>query len=152
MKHCLKNIILIFCGLIFLPAILFPQEKNFLNKLHNERIVTQEKRIFSEIENDFAEGSVSKISNLFNAQTYFSLSNGVSGYYSSNQAFYILQEFFKIHQVISFRFSNIYSDTNYPYATGNYFYEHKGKRESAKVFVALKRIGNNLKITQITIN
>jgi len=141
-----------FCGLIFLPAILFPQEKNFLNKLHNEKITMQEKRIFSEIENDFAEGRVSKISNLFNAQTYFSLSNSVSGYYSSNQAFYILQDFFKIHQVISFRFTNIYSDPNYPYATGNYFYEHKGKRESAKVFVALKRISGNLKITQITIN
>lgn len=152
MKHCLKNISLMLCGLIFLPAILFPQEKNFLNKLHNEKSVNQEKIIFSEIENGFAEGSVDRISNLFNAQTYFSLSNGVSGYYSSNQAFYILQDFFKIHQVISFRFSKIYSDANYPYATGSYFYEHKGKRESAKVFVALKRIGSNLKITQITIN
>lgn len=152
MKDCLKILNLILCGLIFLPAIIFAQEKNFLNKMNNEKNTIQEKRIFSEIESGFAEGNVGTISNLFNAQTYFSLSNGVSGYYSSNQAFYILQEFFKIHQVISFRFSNIYSDKNNPYATGSYFYELKGRRESAKVFIALKRVGNILKITQITIN
>lgn len=152
MKYCLKILLLTICGLIFLPAIIFAQEKIFLNKLNHEKITLQERRIFSEIENGFTEGKVSAISNLFNAQTYFSLRNGVSGYYSSNQAFYILQEFFKVHQVISFRFSNIYSDKNYPYATGVYFYELKGRRESAKVFVALKRVGNNLKITQITIN
>ena len=83
---------------------------------------------------------------------YLSLSNGISGYYSSNQAYYVLQDFFKIYHVTDFRFNNIKDDEDNVYATGLYNFIFKEKRESAQVYVSIKLTGKEWKITQLTIN
>ena len=108
--------------------------------------------ILSEIENGISKGNVTSIFKHLSPQTYFSLTNGIRGYYSSNQAFYILEDFFKIYHVVSFRFHSIKPEEGNPYATGAYYYEFKGKRETAQVYVSLKNIGKSWKIIQITFN
>lgn len=109
-------------------------------------------RVFSDIGTGISGQDVESIARYFSSQTYLSLSNGISGYYSSNQAYYVLEDFFKIYRVTAFRFDNIQSDSNNPYATGEYQFEYRGKRDLAQVYIALKKTGKNWKITQITIN
>jgi hypothetical protein len=110
------------------------------------------KAIFKEIEGGIAAGEVEKFSSYFSSQTYLSLSNGTSGYFSANQAFYVLQDYFKIHRTSSFRFVTIYEDGDVPFATGVYNHELRGRRSSAQVFVSLTLNNGSWKISQITFN
>lgn len=105
-----------------------------------------------EIGRGLSSGNISSVYNLFSSQIYLSLSNGVSGYYSSNQAYYVIQEFLKTHQVISLNINDIQEDEENVYATGSYNSLVKGKRESSQIYVSLKRSNKRWKITQITIN
>jgi Domain of unknown function (DUF4783) len=109
-------------------------------------------KVFSDISDGIIKQEVESIARYFSSQTYLSLSNGISGYYSSNQAYYVLEDFFKIYRVTAFRFNNIQSDSNNPYATGEYQFEYRGKRDLAQVYISLKKTGKNWKISQITIN
>ena len=105
-----------------------------------------------EIENGFAKSDVSKISAFISSQVYLSFLNDVSGYYSSNQAYYILENFFQEYSVISFRFDQVNINTTTPFATGIYYYEHKGNRSEAKVYLSLKLSYDSWEITQISID
>jgi len=109
-------------------------------------------KVFSDISRGIANQDVEAIASYFSSQTYLSLSSGINGYYSSNQAYYVLEDFFKIYRVAAFRFNNIQTDSNNPYATGEYQFEFRGKRDTAQVYVSLKKAGNKWKITQITID
>jgi hypothetical protein len=142
----------LFLLIFFLGGITSAQENNFLNKFNSNKKVVKIQVIFNQIEDAISKGNVSALSNYLSSQTYLSLSNGIRGYYSSNQTFYILEDFFKIYSVTSFRFDNLNSAENTPYATGVYNYEYRGKRNSAQVYISLNKIGRNWKITQITIN
>ncbi len=111
-----------------------------------------EAEIFHDLESSIREGNIVNISKYFGQQTYFSLSNGISGYYSANQAYYVLEDFFKLYKVTSFKFDHIKTDKNNSYATGKYGYDNKGKRSVAQVYISVKKVGNNWNITQLTIN
>jgi len=138
--------------LIFFTAIAFAQETNLLQKDSVKEKVQVDDKIFEEIGKGIEEGDVTVISRYFGNQTFFSLANGVSGYYSSNQAFYVLEDFFKLYRSTSFRYDIVKTQSVSSYATGSYNYNFKGKRSSAKVYISLKKVGNNWLITQLTIN
>ena len=108
--------------------------------------------ILTDIEGGIAKGNIAEIFKNLSPQTYFSLTNGIRGYFSSNQAYYILEDFFKVYQVLSFKFHTIQTENGNPYATGIYTYEFKGKRETAQVYLSLKNVGKSWKIIQITFN
>ncbi|MCX6151781.1 MAG: DUF4783 domain-containing protein [Ignavibacteriales bacterium] len=110
------------------------------------------KSILVKVEEGFNGGDVEKFAKYFSSQTYASLSNGVSGYYSPNQFFYILQNYFSIYKPIGFRFIVMNDKGENPYASGLYKFEAKGIRGNAQVFISLKIISNIWKISQITIN
>lgn len=147
----MKNIIYIIL-IILLSTISFAQQSNFKPKSYPNRNIQNDSDIFREIENNIQEGNISGLSKYFGQQTYFSFSNGISGYYSSNQAFYVLEDFLKVYKVTSFQFDHIKNDKNNSYATGKYSYDNRGKRSIAQVYISLKKIGNNWNITQLTIN
>jgi hypothetical protein len=128
------------------------QERNFLNKFDSSKNVAAKQNVFNNIETAISQGNISALSGYLASQTYLSLSNGIRGYYSSNQAYYILEDFFRIYNVTSFRFDNLNSLDNTPYAIGVYNYEYKGTRNSAQVYISMNKIGKSWKITQITIN
>ena len=143
----------IYIIIILLPlSVLFSQTSNLTRKSETETKTQHEELIFKEIESGVKEGNVERISKYFGQQTYFSFSNGTNGYYSSNQAFYVLEDFLKLYRVTSFKLDNIKSDNNHSYATGKYNYDNKGQRSSAKVYISIKKIGTNWIITQFTIN
>lgn len=151
MRIGILKIAFITISVMLLYNISFPQEHNFLNN-RNNNVDTQKQTIFSDIELGIKEKNVSKISKYFSQQPYLSFSNGVTGYYSSNQAYYILEDFLNLHRVIDFKFDTKKMDDKFAYATGTYFYELKGKRDSKQVYLTLNKIGNNWYITQISIN
>ena len=139
--------------IILLPlSVLFSQTSDLRGKNETKRGALQEELIFKDIESGIKDGSVERLSKYFGQQTYFSFSNGTNGYYSSNQAFYVVEDFFKLYRVTSFKLNHIKSDNNHSYATGKYNYDNKGQRSTAQVYISLKKIGANWIITQFTIN
>lgn len=147
----MKTIISISLLLIFIAGTGFGQENlrsNFQSKDSNQIV----NAVFDDIEISIREGNVSRLSKYLGTQTYFSLSNGVNGYYSPNQAYYILEDFFNLYKVTAFKFNQISRDKASPYATGTFSFDNKGKRNTAKVYISLKKIGDKWNITQLTIN
>lgn len=133
-------------------SVTFSQTSNLTRKTDTKKSSQQDELIFKEIESGINEGNIERISKYFGQQTYFSFSNGINGYYSSNQAFYVVEDFFKLYRVTSFKLDNIKNNNNHSYATGKYNYDNKGQRSTAQVYISLKKIGNNWIITQFTIN
>ncbi|MFN3871989.1 MAG: DUF4783 domain-containing protein [Ignavibacterium sp.] len=147
----MKTIISISLLLIFITGNAFGQENlrsNFQSKDSNQIV----NAVFDDIEISIREGNISRLSKYLGTQTYFSLSNGVNGYYSPNQAYYILEDFFNLYKVTAFKFNQISRDKASPYATGTFSFDNKGKRNTAKVYISLKKIGDKWNITQLTIN
>ena len=143
----------IYIIIILLPlSVLFSQTSNLTRKTDAKITTQQEELIFKEIESGIKEAKVKNISKYFGSQTYFSFSNGINGYYSTNQAYYVLEDFFNLYKVTSFKFDHIKTDKNISYATGKYNYDNKGKRSSAQVYISIKKIGTGWQITQFTIN
>jgi len=110
----------------------------------------KEIQIFSDIERTFSSGNISLISEYFPSQIYLSLSNGVNGFYSSNQAFYILQDFFLLYQPITFKYTQR-SESESGFATGIFTFENKNKKGTAQVFISVEYSGAKWKISLITI-
>jgi hypothetical protein len=149
-----KIFLLCFAACLFISNA-SSQERKYINKLDSSKLSERSniaQTVFSSIEAGINSGNVSHFSRYLDSQTYFSLSNGISGYYSANQAYYVLEDFFKLYRAISFRLKNTKNSGENPYSTGEYYYELKGKKDTAQVYISLKFTGNTCKITQITIN
>ena len=138
--------------IILITSVSYSQQTDPKTKQEVKNRSQIDSQIYEEIESSIREGNVSGIAKYFGSQTYFSFSNGINGYYSANQAYYVLEDFFKLYKVTSFRFDHIKNDKTSSYATGKYGYDHRGKRSSAQVYISLKKLGNNWNITQLTIN
>jgi hypothetical protein len=108
--------------------------------------------IIKEIEESIKNEDVIKLAKYINSKTYFSLMGNINGYYTTNQAFYLLQDFFKLNRIQMFKFNYLNLEANNPYATGTLIYENKGRRNKAHVYVSIKRIGENWIISQLSVN
>ncbi len=107
---------------------------------------------FKIIERAISDGDISRLTGYFNSRTYLSLANGVSGYYSNNQVYYVLKNYFIKHSVKTFNFTKIEANVNTPFAIGSYDFNSIQGRKSLRVYISLKNIKNEWKILQITIN
>lgn len=127
-------------------------QETFVPKTDSKNLNQIISNVFEDIEYSIREGNVARLSKYLGAQTYFSLANGVNGYYSPNQAYYILEDYFNIYKVTAFKFNQIAKDKSNPYATGIFAFDSRGKRNTAKVYISLKKVGDKWYITQLTIN
>ena len=133
-------------------SVSFSQNSNFIQKSDSNKHTHRQELIFNEIESGIKEAKVDRISKYLGPQTYFSFSNGINGYYSNNQAFYVLEDFFNVYKVTAFKFDYVKTERNNGHATGKYNYDNRGQRSTAQVYISLKKIGTNWIITQFTIN
>lgn len=138
--------------IILISCSSFPQQLNTLEKNNLSERQKTISRVFEKIEIGISSGNVDLLSDYLSSQTYLSLSNGIGGYYSSNQAYYVLEDFFRDYKATGFRFGSIQSNNGSPFATGIYKYHFRGMKGSAQVFISLKRSARKWKITQISIN
>lgn len=131
---------------------LFAQHNNLQQNINNGNKVKIQTIIFNDIESGIASNDVKKFSQYFSSQPYISLVNGVNGYYSSNQAYYIMEDFFNSFKVVSFKMEETKSEGTVSYGKGDYYFEKKGRRELAHLYITLSKSGNKWYITQISIN
>jgi len=122
---------------------------NYLSK--DEKISSDIEDIFKKFEEGLIKSDVSIFSSYFGGRTFISLSNGVTGSYSSNQAYYILQEYFNSYKPSSFKYQNINIETDNPFAHGIYRYDSRGIRGTVQVYISLTKNGTDWQISQITI-
>ncbi len=145
-------IIPFFCFIFFLSIFSTAQENDNVPDSVKTNEQESVKGTFNAIEKGISSGSVSDLAGYFSSQVYLNLSNGISGYYSSNQAYYVLEDFFETYHTAGFKFNDIRKDEANFYGTGTYHFRFKGKPDDAQVYVSLRRTGNQWKITQININ
>ncbi|MCW8804559.1 MAG: DUF4783 domain-containing protein, partial [Ignavibacteriaceae bacterium] len=131
---------------------LFAQHNNLQQNLNNGGKIKIQTVIFNDIESGIISNDVKKFSQYFSSQPYISLVNGVNGYYSSNQAYYIIEDFFNSFKIVSFKMEETKTEGSVSYGKGNYYYEKKGKRQIAHLYITLSKSGNKWYITQISIN
>jgi hypothetical protein len=146
------KIILILSLILILGQQIFAQEYPIKNDLQSNSQNTMAYEILEEIEMGISKTKLSTISQHLSSQIYLSFLNGVSGYYSANQAYYVLENFINEYKVISFKFDSFNFNTITPFAKGTYYYEHKGNRSEAKVYLTMKLTSKSWEITQISIN
>jgi hypothetical protein len=150
MKTLFLYLVIIF--FVFSGGSLFAQHNNLQQSVNNGNKVKIQKIIFNDIESGIASNDVKKFSQYFSSQPYISLVNGVNGYYSSNQAYYIMEDFFNSFKVVSFKMEETKSEGSVSYGKGDYYFEKKGRREVAHLYITLSKSGNKWYITQISIN
>ena len=108
-------------------------------------------RIFSNVQQGLSSGTVGGFSEQMAQQVYVNLRGGESGYYSANQAHYVLEKYLKSRKLVNLKFSTIGESESRPYATGSAVSVQRGIREIAQVYVSLGRSGDRWIITQINI-
>jgi hypothetical protein len=137
----------LFLFLIFFEGV--PARQNIFGQ---ESKIREAQKIFMLFEEGINSAAVDKFSNYFSAKNYFSFNDGTTGYYSANQSYYVIKDFLSIYQPISFKLTNIVTETATPFASGSLRYNNKGIRGNAMVFVSLQLTDNKWRISQITIN
>lgn len=122
------------------------------SKLHERIIQTPAAPVFEKIIEGIEAANVSIFAHYFGKQVYISLNSGERGYYSSNQAYYVLQNYLNIYKPINFKISTRLLNSITPYCAGRLVYNFKGVRETVQVYISLTLTENNWEITQITFN
>ena len=107
--------------------------------------------LFGTVQQGLASGSAGAFSGHLAPQVYINLRGGESGYYSANQAHYVLENYFKSRRLVNVKFSTIGESDANPYATGSATFIERGARSLAQVYVSLTRSGERWIITQINI-
>ena len=130
----------------------FSQGNNLQQNLGTKNKIQAETVIFNDVESSILTNDIKLISKYFSPQPYISLVNGVNGYYSANQTYYILEDFLSNYRVVSFKIAETKTEGTISHGRGDYFFEKKGKREVAHLYVTLTKSGNKWQITQISIN
>jgi hypothetical protein len=134
---------------LFLIGIIFCYTVNLSAQESKSK---EAQKVFSSFEDGLSKGAVDKFSNYFSEKNYLSLISGVTGYYSSNQSYYVLKDFLSIYQPLSFKLVNVVSETSTPFASGVFRFNSRGIRGSANVFISLQFSDNKWHISQITVN
>ena len=103
--------------------------------------------IFSDIELGLAQGNPATFSAHLASQLYVSIPGEQGAYYSSSQAFYLLEEFLQRTRLPDFRFATMEDGPGTPFASGGV----SGTRGRAQVYVSLSRAGQRWVISKISI-
>lgn len=107
--------------------------------------------VFTDVQRGIASGNISAFSAHLHSQVHITLRGGESGLYSANQAYYLLQNYFRERRPVSFVFTT-YGDTDStPYATGSAAFNARGSRQHVQIYVALAASGERWVITHINI-
>jgi hypothetical protein len=106
--------------------------------------------IFSLVESGLRQADLSSASRLFGRDVFVSLKGGESGYYSSNQAYLIVQSFLHARRPVNFTFTTR-QEGDEAFATGSGVFLSKGTRETLQVYVAVARQSGRWVISQFNV-
>jgi hypothetical protein len=111
----------------------------------------EKKELFRTIQNGVASGEVESLSRHFGSNIYLNIRGTESGYFSANQAYYVLQNFFNQNKPVAFSFTSYGESGESPYATGRGSINVKGNREFIQVYVSLVKFKDRWVIEQFNI-
>jgi hypothetical protein len=107
--------------------------------------------IVGNIERAIVAEDAKGVAQYFGKQVFLSLQNSEGSYYSSNQAQYVLQDFFTSHRVIAFKFTSVNATASTSYATGGGRIKLKGNRAAIQVYISLTKAGDRWVISQFNV-
>jgi len=107
--------------------------------------------VFLSVQRGIAEGNYEEITRHFGKHIYLSIRSIESGYYSANQAQFVLLNFFNTNKPLSFMFTTYGGSGSTPYATGRGSINVKGNREFIQVYVSLTKQKDRWVISQFNI-
>jgi hypothetical protein len=116
-----------------------------------EKDAVEARRLLVRVGEAIASGDSRSISAQLNAKVFLTLFTGESGYYSAEQATYILRNFFQAHIAVSFSFHNTNVTGESAFGVGTLTFTKRGQRGSAQVFISLAAGKQSWRITQITV-
>jgi hypothetical protein len=105
--------------------------------------------ILDRIEKGIIEGKVETFGPYLGPKVSISMSGDRSGWYSTNQAYSILKNFFGMRETLSFAFTTRQESEQRAFATGGGRFVKRGTKESVQIYVMLKYIEEKWVITQI---
>lgn len=106
------------------------------------------KTFIESIEQRITSGTVQLPSQDFGRQVYMMIRGKEGGYYSNNQASYILQNYFSGRRALNFRFTTTSMTGKTPYVTGGGMFMVKGNTEILQIYIALSSVNGRWIITQ----
>ena len=107
--------------------------------------------VFADVEKGVMTGTVAQFSRHLASQVYMQLREGESGTYSANQAYYVLQIFFRAHKSLGAKLSSFGGSETNPYATGRATFVANGIRQETQMYVSLSRHGDRWMITHLSV-
>jgi len=122
-----------------------------LNQELHPVVRDEHRRMFETIRSGLMSGRIGSISEFMGPQVYVNLRGGESGYFSANQAHYVLENYLRNRKFSNLEFSTLGEAEATPYASGSAGFNHKGSRETAQVYISLSEAGGRWVIGQIKI-
>lgn len=110
---------------------------SFILYAQEEQIKNSNNEIFKLIEQGIKSSNISLFSGYLGKQVYLNLKSGETGYFSSNQAYYILQNYISNRKIIDFNFNSFGYADKIPFAVGNLVFKFKGNHIFTQVYVSL---------------
>jgi hypothetical protein len=107
--------------------------------------------LVKDLETALFSGNLKSISGRLGKQVFLSLKGGESGYFSANQAHYVLQDYFSARRVVSLHFGAVVEREGSPYSTGGGTIKNKGAIQPLQLFVAFARLDGRWVITQLNV-
>lgn len=138
-------------GLPFCPANAGRHDVSPASWISTQDAEPEAEEILETIEKAIQSGDVRSLSGHFSSRVYLNLPTGEKGYYSSEQSFFIMKRFFQSYAPVSFTFSSSSPDGDSPYGMGTLSYVKVGQRGKMQVFVSLRHVNRQWKISQITV-
>jgi hypothetical protein len=93
--------------------------------------------IFHDVENALSSNDVDLLTQHIFKQVKLTLRDAENGYFSENQAIYIIKNYFTTHKVINFKFTLSRISAEPPFATGGGYWNMKGKQEKFQVYITV---------------
>jgi hypothetical protein len=143
--------------LLVSAAALLPEgsaNQSYSQEVTRDSVATSHRnymRAFEDVETGVSTGVVAPIAKHFAPQIAIYLRGDENGTFSSNQAYYILENFLRTRRFAPFEFSSFGESDAHPYATGGAEFVLKGSREIVQVYVALTLVGGKYVIAQLNI-
>jgi len=140
-------------GLLISQANAFPDQHD-LSGLDNDYLIAQGtngEEVFRSVQQSIVRGDFDELTRHFGRHIYLNIRSIESGYYSANQAQFVVQNFFAVHKPISFSFTTYGESGGSPYATGRGSINVKGNREYIQVYVSLVKQKDRWVISQFNV-
>ena len=110
----------------------------------------ESRKVFAAVEQGIAAANIGTFSRHMASQLLVNLPGGAAGYFSQNQAYYLLHQFLSTRRISGFQFSTLSHSESGAFGTGSLTFVQKGVRGRAQVYVALAPSDGRWVITQIS--